>query len=433
MGMKVKLVGPDPGGPHEADEGNVQVTSDGRIQLVCDQPDPVLYCESITASKSKVGCGYPGFVETDPVRYYKTRTTTNTSAGSSTSGSNCTNGGDYTTNYSTTWNFTQVDVEHAYCPTLEEPQPNEYSGGGTRTDTSDIAGYSYYFPGGYLDDSSVFGLVRNPTTGEWTVTDTIHDVDGSNAPPCYADDPCVVDVVNTNLSFTIYGGIGAGCVTPQSHTEVITEQTKTTTDVRNDSTDIPDGYEVLCNGPGPNAHQFSACADINRVVIELSEELTLESLIDMVESALPDYPNNWICPSDEGCSDPTCLDPVNPCPCGYFATGQGCNCSASYNLSPDESSLTIEQFHYFFQVDDTNDPPDNGCVLKWIEQFIPDLTEDTWFEGTLYLAGSPDPDDTHWTKNKKSFTFDGDATQTEIFEVEHPDSNGVITIEDIHW
>lgn len=141
-----------------------------------------------------------------------------------------------------------------------------------------------------------------------------------------------------------------------------------------------------------------------------SDEFTTDLLKDKTESALPDYSGCWGCIDEEG----------NACD---LDEGQGCGCSASYNLSEDESSLTIQNFKYKFKMSDEQDEqgnyidatPPNGVILKWVERFTPD----------------DDPD--NYVDNKKSFTFDGSARETDEYDCNHPDSNGEITIERIRW
>jgi len=362
MGMKVKLVSPDPGGPHESDEGNVQVTSDGRIQLVCDQPAPILYCDSVAASRTK--CGYQAFF---------------------------------------TWPWGGVD-NNCMVPFPDPADRQWYTERNSATPDSCTTCTGFDCNG---------GVGRVTTEFARFLTSTLRET-GMGRPAWWPPEfMCDVECATQGTVTTIQSYNPDGCVlNPYTQTGSIT------------CVDPDCGCDP--SNPGCCTQSNGEFRCWNEV---LSDEYTTTLLISNTEAGLPVYSNSWACASDE------CINTCNEsyCPCGPFVEGQGCNCSASYNLSPDESSLTIKQFQYLFQVADTNDPPDNGCVLKWIEQFIADLTVDTWFEGNFYPAGSPDPDDTHWTKNKKSFTFDGEATQTDIFECKHPDSNGVITIQDIHW
>jgi hypothetical protein len=113
----------------------------------------------------------------------------------------------------------------------------------------------------------------------------------------------------------------------------------------------------------------------------LSDEFTTAALVSKTEDDLPDYPNTW--------------------------TGE---CSASYDLSDDETSLAIQEFQYQFTV---ATPPSAGAVLLWNERFTPDV-------------GAP-------VDNPMNFAWDGSVTQTGIYQVDHPASNGEITIQDIRW
>lgn len=109
--------------------------------------------------------------------------------------------------------------------------------------------------------------------------------------------------------------------------------------------------------------------------ITISNEYTTADLISNTEGALPDY--------DDDFND---------------------SCSASYDLSDDETSLTIQDFRYKF----TFDAAAHSCILRWIERFTPEVGD---------VVDTP-----------RSFSVTAGMTETTVFTVVHPSENGEITI-----
>jgi hypothetical protein len=120
--------------------------------------------------------------------------------------------------------------------------------------------------------------------------------------------------------------------------------------------------------------------DSNDMDWALSDEYTTAILIANTENALPPYPGTF--------------------------TG---TCSAYRNLSSDESSYSIRRFRYEF----TFDAATESFVIHWVERFTP--------------ADNGPPSDT-----SRCEQVPVDATETSIYEVLEPSSNGTITIEDVY-
>jgi hypothetical protein len=199
-------------------------------------------------------------------------------------------------------------------------------------------------------------------------------------------------------------------------------------------TSITDGDTIASN-----SYRFTSisinptalgCDNSGIMETTLSDEYTNDLLTSNTEDDLPDYSGYFGCEDSEGNPVTDCDPDVPVPPC--FEDGQACECSASYDLSDDESSLAIQEFKYKFVPAEEDIPLIDGKTLHWVERFIPELTEDIIFEGNPYSAGDPDPDPDHWIDNKRSFDWTAEE-ESPVFEVSHPDSNGEITIEDIFW
>jgi hypothetical protein len=357
------------------DSGAIKVTPDGKVQLALDLPDPTLFCDSISASNSK--CGFSEFDDggdpSDPPKLYlHSQTVEAGSFGLTSSSTGC------------------IHVE----------------------DTGSSA-YNYSVASNleseYARETCAASVTENTASSDAHVEGT----SGTNPP--------VVTVDCHHSSDTdCWVGLNTTCDScdPPPSPSYISSTTTTKTEIvfsescANSFMGEPDvlGCVFACSKSG-----------LRTISQLLTNEYTTDLLISNTEDDLPDYSNCWAC-DDGGCG--SCGDDCS------FEEGQGCVCSASYDLSDDETSLALQNFQYLFTMDAT---PPAAAVLHWVERFIPDLTEDIIFEGNPYSAGDPDPDPSHWVDNQKSFTWDGSQTQTGIFECEHPHSNGEITIEDVRW
>jgi hypothetical protein len=136
---------------------------------------------------------------------------------------------------------------------------------------------------------------------------------------------------------------------------------------------------VACNSPTVTATTYTCntepAPEPVHLTAELSEEYTTDLLHDKAVDALPPY--------DDDFND---------------------SCSASRDLSDDESSLTIQRFRYKFTF--TAAPAD--CLLCWVERFTPD-------EGDVV--------DTLVCESVST-----GQTETTVREVLEPDTDGEITI-----
>lgn len=152
----------------------------------------------------------------------------------------------------------------------------------------------------------------------------------------------------------------------------------------------------------------------------LTDEFTTSDLIANTEEALPDYAPFFNCE-------------------GGLTSGQDCECSAVRNLSTDEISYSIRRFQHKFKFGsdlDGNPITVTGYLkIYWNEKFVPTLTEMVVFDSVTYHPGDPDPDCSHWTITAKTWTLvDGaTATETHVFEVMEPATNGTTTISNIAW
>jgi hypothetical protein len=114
--------------------------------------------------------------------------------------------------------------------------------------------------------------------------------------------------------------------------------------------------------------------------LTFSNEYTTEILISTAQGALPAYDGDY---NDA--------------------------CSASRDLSVDESSLTIQRFKYKFTFPSAAQP----FVIYWVERFTP--------------AGSGSPSDT-----SRCEPISISTTESSVHELLEPSSNGTITIEDVY-
>lgn len=120
----------------------------------------------------------------------------------------------------------------------------------------------------------------------------------------------------------------------------------------------------------------------------------------------------------------------------HSVSGQGTVCAAYRNFVayPGEgySPLSIRRFQHKFPLGASY----SGYLkIFWSERFIPTLDEDVIFEGLDYYIGDPDPDPSHWTDTARTWTHvAGTAiTESDVFEVLEPATNGTTSIVNIRW
>jgi hypothetical protein len=330
--------------------GAIKITPDQKVQLALELPDPTLFCDSVSTSKSK--CGFITAVCVGGDDDGETKEIGECST-------------DYDLDTIKYW-FTKnhINIPNSDCPPSENCMD--------------------YTTGFCLDTDwgCVYNFFAGSRSQDYTLSET------------YTGDDCSdLDTETESLTISTYCGcqdsnpIGGDPLCPDP----------STIDVR---------CPADCQSAAPPYAQD--CTTI-ATTYTYASEFTTDVLISNAEDDLPDYSNCWAC-ADDGCA--TCGDDCS------FEDGQDCDCSASYDLSDDETSLAIQNFQYLFTMDD---PPPAGAVLHWVERFTPDDPD----------TGDPDPGAA--VDNEKSFTWNGSQTQTDIFECPHPDSNGEITIEDARW
>lgn len=160
------------------------------------------------------------------------------------------------------------------------------------------------------------------------------------------------------------------------------------------------------------SRETSACSTSHEHEVQtLSDEYDTATLKGNVIAALPAY-----------CGVFGCSGHGNP-PCSL--AGQGCFCSATYNLSSDETSFTLRRVKYKFTL---SGEACEGLVVAWIERFIPTLTAGVTYMGTFYPAGVADPNPAHWTDTPGSYTFHEHDTESEVLTLSDPTANGTKSI-----
>lgn len=127
----------------------------------------------------------------------------------------------------------------------------------------------------------------------------------------------------------------------------------------------------------------------------LTDEYTTADLKSNVESALPSYCGVYGC---SGHGNPPCT-----------LAGQGCSCSATYNLSSNETNFTLQRVKYKFTI---SPPACAGMIVAWKEHFVASPS------GTV-------------TDTAKTWTATGDETETPVYTIPDPTVNGTTTITDI--
>lgn len=112
-----------------------------------------------------------------------------------------------------------------------------------------------------------------------------------------------------------------------------------------------------------------------------------------------------------------------------FETGQGCNCYAFFELSSDETSVSLGRFQYKWLFTAPDAMSDIEFDITWCERFIPTLSAPVTYMGTMYPAGHADPDPSHWTYIDKMWHYaDTGDDNSDVFEVTEPSSNGTTDI-----
>ena len=111
----------------------------------------------------------------------------------------------------------------------------------------------------------------------------------------------------------------------------------------------PSGIPSITTTATTKTLSFTGRGDLSAT---LSNEYTTDQLKTNVDSALPPYCGVFGCFGRSGCT----------------TAGQGCSCSAIYNLSTDETSLTIQRFMAQLSWSD----PGTDAIISWTEHFVPE-------------------------------------------------------------
>jgi hypothetical protein len=251
-----------------------------------------------------------------------------------------------------------------------------------------------------------------------------HDCSGTSTETVYTDfNPPDCGHVDSSCSATFTcDGWSAGC---QFYTCVFHDTTRTCDSTSQTTTET--SQQPICNNGG-------AGDDISTEVLTLSDEYTTDLLVSTTEDALPAYFGYFGC-NPGGCdNEAACEDGCdNPCPRNGQLAGQGCDCSASYFLSDNETSLYIRNSKFKWKVPRR---PSGFYKVFWNETFKPILETDTTYCGNDYYEGQEDPNPSNWTCTAKSFDWSGATAggkESTVLTLVHPSSNGTTYITDIRW
>ncbi len=228
---------------------------------------------------------------------------------------------------------------------------------------------------------------------------------------CGAGDgsPTYSDPVSGNNIYRTAISVATGCECPGSGFTATGEITIGCSFSRPDCTRT-NSCSGSISGPGTSICKSTTCSDdvatlhhclaqfsefpsacCISLVNTLSDEYTTEELIADTIAALPPYCGVFGCADRGSCT----------------IMGQGCSCAAVLDTNPSETIYTIQRFKYKF----TFPAQATGFTINWNEHFVPE-------------SGSP-------VDTPMSESIPAGNTESGVYEVLEPSTDGTITITDV--